>query len=287
MLRNRKLLAVRKLDVSAHRDILNKIKQRLAAGAGRKSEVSLAKSRLALSVARLERAEGDLKNSGDSYIRVIGCAADNNIRDPSTPTNLPHNTHAAQDLAMLSNPTLKVLMSRVEAQAAAVGVARSAFYPEFTLDLIAAYNNNLDGVTGRNEEKLAMVRMTYNLFNGGSDLANLRAAKNRRIATIQELADATRNVYEDVALSHNDLYAAKDRLPSLREHRDESLNVFEAYVKQFKLGQRTLFDLLNAQSEYYDARSNYIDGQYDVKVNSYRLLASMGMLSSTMASQTA
>ena len=195
--------------------------------------------------------------------------------------------HDAQDVAMLSNPTLKVLMSRVEAQAAAVGVARSAFYPEFTLDLIAAYNNNLDGVTGRNEEKLAMVRMTYNLFNGGSDLANLRAAKNRRIATIQELADATRNVHEDVALSLNDLDTAKDRLPSLREHRDESLNVYEAYVKQFKLGQRTLFDLLNAQSEYYDARSNYIDGRYDIKVNGYRLLASMGVLSTTMASQTA
>ena len=74
----------------------------------------------------------------------------------------------------------------------------------------------------------------------------------------------------------NDLQIAKDSLMYLKQHRDESLVVSNAYVKQFQLGQRTLFDLLNAQAEYYEASIRYIDGQYNLKVGSYRLLANHG-----------
>ena len=39
--------------------------------------------------------------------------------------------------------------------------------------LATGNNKNLDGVKGDNDEKYAMLRMRYNLFRGGSDMARV------------------------------------------------------------------------------------------------------------------
>lgn len=278
ILRNRQVLAVRELDVKAHRDLLTKVDMRMKAGAGRKSEVALAMSRLALSEARYEQTQGDLDNSRDTFMKVIGDSAPGMMLDPGLATDLPANLDQAQHCALLTNPTIHVLSAEAAASGAAIGVARSAFFPIFTLDLSATNNNNLDGVPGLNEDAQAMLRMTYNLIRGGSDLAAYKAAKLREQAALEELENVKRDVNEDVAFAWNDMQTAQNRIPFLLKHRNKSLDVYDAYVKQFKLGQRTLFDLLNAQSEYYDARVNYINGRFEQKINSYRVLASIGSL---------
>ncbi len=283
ILRNRELLEVRKLDVSAHRDILNKVSRRTTAGAGRKSEISLAESRVALAQSRLERAVGELDNSHDVFIQVVGESAPSNMSLPKALRNVPDSLKLSQDMAMINNPSIQVLASRVEANIAEIGIAQSEYYPNFNIELSSAYNGELDGVPGLNKESLAMLRMDWNVFRGGSDLAAVNAAKDRERSTVEELLAVKREVNENVAVAWNNLQTAKDRLVSLRGHQDKSLEVFNAYVQEFKLGQRTLFDLLNAQAEYYDARTNYINGQYEVRVGKYRLLTSIGLLVSRMS----
>ena len=278
ILRNRKILAVRALDVTAHRDLLKKIESRMQAGAGRKSEVALAMSRLALAEARYEQTLGDLSNAESTFIKVVGNLPPETMQDPGLPTEVPADLALAQSSAMLNNPSIRVLMAQVGASEAAVDVAKADFFPIFTLDLSRTFNNNLDGVPGKNDDALAMFRMTYNLFRGGSDLAAYNAAKLREQETVETLENIKRDVNEEVAFAWYDMKTAESRIPFLYKHRDKSLEVYDAYVKQFKLGQRTLFDLLNAQSEYYNARISYINGKFDQKNNSYRLLASMGAL---------
>lgn len=278
VIRYREIVAVRELDVKAHRELVQKVKRRLAAGAGRKSEISLAKARLALSLARLEATQGLLENALDTFNKVIGQPAPRSLLQPGIAKGLPGSEEEARRIAIQMNPSIKVNESQVLSVGAGIGIAQSAFYPRFTLDLSSSYNNNLDGVPGRNEDAQAMLRMTYNLLNGGSDLAAVRAAKNREREAVEQLANTRRDVIEEVSLSWNDFQASKARLPNLRAHRDDSLEVFNAYVKQFQLGQRTLFDLLNSQAEYYDASINYIDGRFDLHTQSYRILASMGTI---------
>lgn len=283
ILRNLEIVNIRKLDVKSHNELLGKVKRQLEAGIGRKSEISLANARLAASSARLQAAQGELENAYDIFTKIVGQAAPTILQRPDMPKNLPKSETEARNLGLQMNPAIKVTASKAQASNAAIGVAESAFYPKFTLDLSSTYNNNLDGVPGRNDESRAMLRMTYNLLNGGSDLATIHAAKNRKQAAIEEVANIKREVMEGVSLAWNDRQTAKDSLNYLKQHRDESLDVFNAYVKQFQLGQRTLFDLLNAQAEYYDASINYVAGRYDEQVYSYRLLASMGNLVNTLS----
>jgi len=46
-----------------------------------------------------------------------------------------------------------------------------------------------------------MLKMTYNVLKGGSDLANLNASRNRERAAVENIAKIKRDVVEDVSLS--------------------------------------------------------------------------------------
>ncbi len=278
VMRTRRLVGIAKKDVITHRGILTKIRKRLKAGAGRKSEVELAESRLAQAQATLARRIGEARDAGDTFIRVVGMSAPRYMKTPHMPKILPVDLGAAQLAANQSNPTIAAAESQYEASRDAVGVARSSFFPRITFDMSASYDNNLDGVRGHNNDAMAMLRLTYNLFKGGSDKASVDAANARKMVALHDAQNIRREVNESVALAWNGLIAAQQRLPHLRVHSKQSYNVSQSYKKQFVLGQRTLFDLLNAQSEYFTADASYVSGQYDVKIQSYRLLASMGIL---------
>jgi adhesin transport system outer membrane protein len=46
---------------------------------------------------------------------------------------------------------------------------KSRFYPNVNVEVGRTMDNNIDGTRGHNQEWQAMVRMRYNLYNGGSD----------------------------------------------------------------------------------------------------------------------
>lgn len=276
VLRERELLAIREFDIKAHRTLYGKVAKRLEAGAGKKSELQLADSRLALAESRFAEAQGNLYSANDTYTKIMGTAPNTKMALPNIPSNLPHTLQNAQHLAMMINPSIHATDQRILANEASVGIARAAYFPIFTIDLSQTFNDNLDGIQGYNNQRNEMLRMRYNLFNGGSDKAQMDAAHSRVTAAQHDSATIRRNVNERVALAWDQLQASINKLPALETHVTQSYNVWQAYEKQFQLGQRTLFDLLNSQAEYYNARSALTDAQYDVRVNRFELLAAMG-----------
>ena len=281
IMRQKELVEIARQDVNAHKDFLSKINKRLKAGAGRKSELSLVRARLASSEGRLERQKGFLEDAEDTYIRIVGNNPPSHMSQPLLP-RIPGSLKAAQDLSVDVNPSVSALKSQYDASGAAVSVAKAAFWPTFNLDIAGTMSDSLDGVPGHNNDALAVIRMDYNIFRGGSDKAAVNAATDRKSTARFNVEDIQRQVNEDIAFSWNQVQTQKSRLPYLRNHRAESLAVFRAYQKQFQLGQRTLFDLLNAETEYFDAKSSVVDSEYDYKSAHYRLLASIGNLTSTL-----
>ena len=44
-----------------------------------------------------------------------------------------------------------------------------SYMPRLDIEAGASHNNDLDGIKGKNEDVYAMLRLNYNLFNGGKD----------------------------------------------------------------------------------------------------------------------
>jgi adhesin transport system outer membrane protein len=71
-------------------------------------------------------------------------------------------------------------------------------------------------------------------------------------------------------------------MPQLAVHAGMSVQVVEAYKQQFRIGQRSLLDLLNAENEQFSARGSVLNALYTVTAGEMRVLAGMGMLMATL-----
>jgi adhesin transport system outer membrane protein len=147
-----------------------------------------------------------------------------------------------------------------------------------TLDLGVTQNRDYDGVRGTNADATAMIRLRQNLFRGGSDDARIRQAEARVDEANAGLARARNDVERELRVAHEAYRAERARLPALAEHARASEAVAEAYAAQFRLGQRSLFDLLNAEAERFSARGNLVTGQYSALAAGFRALAALGRL---------
>ena len=64
----------------------------------------------------------------------------------------------------------------------------------------------------------------------------------------------------------------------LADHVDSASETVIAYEKQYKLGKRTLLDLLNTENELFEARKDYLDAKYAEQYAKYRVMNATGGL---------
>ena len=64
----------------------------------------------------------------------------------------------------------------------------------------------------------------------------------------------------------------------LSDHVDAASDTVIAYQKQYRLGKRTLLDLLNTENELFEARKDYLDAEYDEQYAKYRVMNASGNL---------
>lgn len=279
VLRRERLLQLAQHFVRTHEQIYNRIKARARAGVSRTADLDQAQARLALAHADLVAAENNLHNAQANYQRVVGHFPTGVLEGPpSFEDVLPATQEAAISDAIANYPSLKAAGADVQAAEAQRREAGNAFYPHFELVFSQSYGKNLDGLQGVNKDYSAMLRMRYNLFNGGADIARRRQTA-QLVSQARELQSREhRQVVERVRLAWNTYRAFKSQMPFLKQHVDSSVKTRSAYSKQFSIGQRTLLDLLDSENELFEARRAYINGQFDELFAEYRLLAGTGKL---------
>lgn len=265
--------------VEQHEKIMSMIEQRSSAGVSREAENEQAIGRLALSKANLVSEISNLRESYISYVRIVG-KSPKDLAWPRVPSsrNLPRNLDQAVTLSVANHPTLKSAFADVEEARSQHKVALGANYPRVDLVLSASRNEDLDGLVGINQDNLAMLRVTYNIFRGGSDLAKQRKTAYQMQEAYEVKNRAYEQVKESIRLSWNSLQTAQDRMGYLSSYRTAAGRTLDAYNEQFKVGKRTLLDLLDQVNENYQARIDYLEGLYQEVFSRYRVLNSTGRL---------
>lgn len=279
VLRTRKLLKLARDNVHVHEGTLSKVQQRYKGGAGRRVEVSLAKSRLAKARAQLVTAEGQLDEEVSRYCAVTGFPPVLNMMMPTRPVALlPRTEYQAIRTSDKQHPAIYAAQANADASLANVGVAQSRFYPRIDVEFLAAANSNLDGIEGSNGEVMGLAVASYDLFNGFSDYAavNTANAEKRRSQRLAE--QVKRQVHERVRIAAAELKTSRGQIDRFQVNVDQEKQVVMDYKKQFALGQRQLFNVLDAENDLFIARTNLANANYDHAIAYYRVLEAIGGL---------
>ena len=127
-----------------------------------------------------------------------------------------------------------------------------------------------------------MFRMRYNLLNGGRDSAR----KQETAYLINQAAEIRNNTHrqveESVRLSWNALETVDRQMDYFRLHVASSEKSRDAYQQQFRLGKRTLLDLLDSENEVFVSSQALVNAEYDQLFAMYRIINSMGALLKTV-----
>ncbi len=289
VLKNRELVRLASDSVRDHMDIRDKVRQRVQGGVAQKADLQQALGRVALAGSTLSARSGRLREVEATYVAVVGKAPGALIDPQSKATQtvksgavdtaqLTESIRQASSTAVTSSPSLSAANADVSAAEASLRGAKAPYFPRLDLQLNSNRNNNVGGLAGPSDNDSVMLMLRWNLFRGGSDLAQERAFAERRYAAIDVAANTRRDVEEKVAVAVYAKATSEERLGYLREHASLSAEVLDAYKQQLDLGRRTLLDVLNAENELFNSLSNLSAGRYEDLFNLYAIEAAKGLL---------
>lgn len=283
VLRYEELLTITQNNLDSHRSIFKQIQSRSAKGVDNEVNSEQAKGRLALSHANLLATQGNAIDTRTTYQRVTGYLAEG-LDKPGNKccVGLPNTLHKALEMALKNHPSLRSSVANYEASMSSIQTAEALMRPQVYLEISSGMNRDVDGVKSENEDVLAMIRLRHNVYNGGADEARISEEEHLSDGQKEVVIRTKQGVEEEVRLAWNELNTAALNLPHLKAHAEASKKSHAAYLQQFKIGRRTLLDLLDTENEKFVAQSDYINGQYKERIACYRLLASMGVLVDTL-----
>lgn len=282
VLREQALLQLAKDNVQNHRRIYRKILTLFQKRATHRANVELAKSRLTQTQANQDKVAQNLAIAVANYQGVTGLAPKNlrfTLRTPYLPkTSLSATLQTTQTI----NTQILSEQNQVEATNATIAVNKANFYPTLSAQLSAGYNRDIDGIKGKNNDALAMLVLNYNLFRGGADEARVREAVERHVEAEDKLQSLVRGIRAQTEQLWHILFIEKSRLIKLKRYILESRALQRSYRKQFLVGSQTLFNVLDAESQYNRSRVALTNAQYDDTLFYYQLLALENRLTQTL-----
>ena len=271
-----------------HERFYDQIKLRSQAGVDRRVDLDQITARLALAKSNLIVTQANIENAKTDYQAVMGYLPVNLVKPEPAYAEIPATLQDAERIALASHPTLKSAKADIEARNYQHKTARALAYP--TVDVGAGYtwgeDLNRPAASYDYEDYLQLnATLSFNIFNGFINQARIKET-SYLINEAEEIAKKTElQTIQSVRLSYESYLADQRRVKELEQYVESTDKAAEAFISQWSIGRRSLFDVLDSSAEKISAKSDLINAQYDKMYSAYRILNGLGNLVHTLGLQ--
>lgn len=281
VLQNAALLELQKQNLEALREELRAARDRFSVGEITRTDVAQAEASVANAESELALAQSNLNTANAVFYQVIGLRP--NKLTPGRPIDrlLPRNLNLAVDLGLSRHPAVKAAEFAVDAGLSNVKVAESALSPTLTLNGSASSDYNSTDNVERQTAAAATLNLTVPIYQGGAEYATIRQSKET-LGQLRIEVDVNREqVRANVVQFWGAWEAAKAAIESAQASVAANEIALRGVREEWRVGQRTTLDVLNAQTALFDARASLVIAQRDRVVASYSVLSASGELSAS------
>jgi adhesin transport system outer membrane protein len=278
VIRNRGLIELCKQNIFEHVYIVELTRIRLSSGGGSRADVSQAEAALEEARSRLIQARQGLADAEAAYVEIFGLAPGSLSMPERLVNAVPSSSPQGAALALSNDNALKAAELGLKQKGEGVKSAKGVFMPRVSVELSAEHSNNVKGFSKSYNDLTGLLDLDYNLFNGGSDRESIRKARHEQSKARQEVARVRREVVKDMENAYNFYMATWELVPVLKEAVDKNAEVVAGYAYQFRLGKRSLLDLVSAQNALFNSQQVYLNGHVAHTFSHYRILAPMSAL---------
>lgn len=281
----RQLLALIDRNIVEHQRLLEIVELNEADGNSTMADVNRVAARLSeVRSARTDLA-AELDAAEDAFQRLARIAPGRLEPPTSVIANLAPSADDAIDRALSGNPQLLSLAYSVRAAQHELDVVNGDGGARIDLELEANSKTYIASNARTENDIRGMVVFSYNLFDAGDSSgehaqveARIRQARARYTNSRDDVEANIRQAYRAIA-------SARRKLDDLRSGLASSRQVQSLYTEQFQAGERTIFELLDAQNALFSAERDLIVSQFSELQAAYSVLRSTGRLTSTILNQ--
>ena len=282
VLSSHELIQTASENVQINEDIFKKVKDLFDSGLTTDSEVKKIESALSLAKSNLTVQKNNARDREFNFRRVLGrMPYVKELTKPDLNIPMPSNIEKAALYAINHNPSLLVSRYNVKSSQALWKQHKKEYYPRIDLEVSQTHNDQSTASTGfeqPDDRFKARIVMNYNIFRGGADSARVQQDISKINQEIEIKRDLKRQVIEGLDLSWNSYEMVALQLEDLKEYSAFSEKTLELYKEEYDLGRRSLLDLLSAQNDVINSRSQIITAEYEHLFAKYRILDAMGLL---------
>ncbi len=292
VIRNEALVALSANQVDVLAINLQATQDRFEIGDLTRTDIAQSQSRLALARTDLQSAQANLIGARETYIQLVGDAPVDLAPPPPLP-GLPDDVNDAVDIALDANPDLIAARENAAAAGYDIDVAGSGRLPR--VSVFAGYDyQNFFGTLGGSftnpndpdgppllapqttTAAQAGVSLSVPIFQGGRVAAQQRQATARASAALERVIAAERDVIAQVRASYSSYYAARSIIESSQAAVAAAELGLEGVRAENSIGNRTILDVLNAEQELLNTRTQLVTARRNAYVAGFSLLAAMG-----------
>jgi outer membrane protein len=233
---------------------------------------------LAQATASRETAEGNLQTARATYQKVIGFQAPADLVEPQ-PLRLPvRSEQDAAALASANNPNVIMALFNDAAAKDAIDVAFSQLMPQVNLQGQLFQQNNTGARSDQANGYLVTANLSVPLYQGGSEYAAVRQARQSQEQTHKLVADSRRTAVQNAVAAWDTLIAARASAASTRVAIRANEVALEGVEREAIVGSRTTLDVLNAQQALLNSQTQLVQALAQLVTASYTVADAIGRL---------
>lgn len=281
VVRSYQLLQNAKDNVVINEKIYKDVQSLYDQGLTTKSEMTKIYASLSLAKSNLVVQKNNTVDKEFRFKRLLGRDADvSSFTLPALNYAMPESKERAAMYAIQNNPSILVSNFNIKGAQALYKEKKSKFYPTVDLEVEQVFNdvnrrNNFDMPDDRLK---AYVVLSWNLYKGGAHTADVQKSKSTINKEVELQRDLKRQTIEGLELSWSAYEMLGQQLEELYKYYDYSQETLDSYQSEYEMGRRTLLDLLSAQNDLVNSKSQIINAQMDKLFAQYRILDAMGLL---------
>lgn len=252
------LVKVAQDSLDAHQVIYQKMLDITKLDPGRRFDVEQAQVRrknAQLNVFNRQQAKDDVLSQLSQYANLPSGMKIN--LQPLLSANQAPTTLAAAQLASIDHPKVRQASADAEASRAQVALIVAQTKPKIGIEMAASSPK----VAGQSREWFsaldAKLLFNYDAYDGGASDYAVAAASAQAQSSLAGLENVSRDVANEVTRLWNDAVTREARLPQMALLVQQNATVTEGLFELFKVGRRTILDLLNAENDRFLAKNNY------------------------------
>ena len=259
-------LATNRAERDGYGVLLNQARGRVQTGVGPRSESEQAQSFFDATEQSVIDARNAVDDANLTLAEIVGtspgevAALQDNI-----PLASP-DPASAQDwvtAALRDNPAVRAAQLQVDAADRDVSVQQGKGLPTLTLNGSSQHTWQDPAFGGNQTDQLIGLSVNWPLFQGGAVASAMRQSRAVYRGTLAQYESLKRDTERQTRAAYRNVVSGIERITAARHAVESGRVAVEASRRNVEFGTGGEFDLLNAQSNYYNAQRAYFQTRYD------------------------